>query len=270
SWERRHPARSSEKWRKFPGPYFWCRTTDNRKGSGCTFRSLPGTLRQHGVNLAVQETARKVKVIGDALEFATEAIQLITASPKRQVLFENIQVQANEKLPGIRPFCPARWAVRASAMYSLLQNYIVTENLSCSIQSKQTTCEGATKAAELCLKNLNNQRLDEAFSRFFEEARKKADANQVDEPCLPRGKRPPKRIDDGASPYRSPDVESYYRQQYFEVIDTVSGASEDRFHKKNFLVARQIEQVLTSGKGLDDTDIPSTYAADLNINNLKV
>nr|KAG5705287.1 hypothetical protein BaRGS_010738 [Batillaria attramentaria] len=69
---------------------------------------------------------------------------------------------------------------------------------------------------------------------------------------------------------KSPDVESYYRQQYFEAIDTVSGASEDRFHKKNFLVARQIEQVLTSGKGLDDTDIPSTYAADLNIKNLKV
>nr|KAG5695709.1 hypothetical protein BaRGS_022386 [Batillaria attramentaria] len=68
---------------------------------------------------------------------------------------------------------------------------------------------------------------------------------------------------------KSPDVESYYRQQYFEAIDTVSGASEDRFHKKNFLVARQIEQVLTSGKGLDDTDIPSTYAADVNINNLK-
>nr|KAG5703542.1 hypothetical protein BaRGS_020176 [Batillaria attramentaria] len=68
---------------------------------------------------------------------------------------------------------------------------------------------------------------------------------------------------------KSPDVESYYRQQYFEAIDTVSGASEDRFHKKNFLVARQIEQVLTSGKGLDDTDIPSTYAADLNIKNLK-
>nr|KAG5690503.1 hypothetical protein BaRGS_008930 [Batillaria attramentaria] len=69
---------------------------------------------------------------------------------------------------------------------------------------------------------------------------------------------------------KSPDVESYYRQQYFEAIDTVSGASEDRFHKKNFLVARQIEQVLTSGKGLDDTDIPSTYAADVNIKNLKV
>ncbi|KAK7476117.1 hypothetical protein BaRGS_00032610 [Batillaria attramentaria] len=197
-------TRSSEKWRKFPGPYFWCRTTDNRKGSGCAFRSLPGTLRQHGVNLAVQETARKVKVIGDALEFATEAIQLITASPKRQVLFENIQVQANEKLPGIRPFCPVRWAVRASAMYSLLQNYSVLQG------TFEVVSEG------------------------------------------------------------SPDVESYYRQQYFEAIDTVSGASEDRFHKKNFLVARQIEQVLTSGKGLDDTDIPSTYAADLNIKNLKV
>ena len=71
----------------------------------------------HCVNLAIQETARKVKVIRDALDFATEAIQLITASPKRQVLFENIQVQANEKLPGIRPFCPTRWTVRASAMH---------------------------------------------------------------------------------------------------------------------------------------------------------
>ncbi|KAK7485308.1 hypothetical protein BaRGS_00023407, partial [Batillaria attramentaria] len=176
----------------------------------------------HGVNLAVQETVRKVKVIRGALDCATEVIQLITASPKRQVLFENIQIQANEKLPGIRPFCPTGWTVRASTMHSLLQNYsvlqetfevvfegsddyarrasgllvlmqkfstffgltlslaifAVTENLSCSLQSKQTTCEGATKAAELGLTNLNKQRSDEAFSRFFEEARKKADANQ--------------------------------------------------------------------------------------------
>ncbi|KAK7505579.1 hypothetical protein BaRGS_00003324 [Batillaria attramentaria] len=103
-------------------------------------------------------------------------------------------------------------------MHSLLQNYSVLQ------ETFEVVSEGsddyARWASGLLALMQKFSTSDEAFSSFFEEARKKADANQVDKPRLPRSKRPPKRTDDGAAPYRSPDVE-YYWQQYFEAIDTV-------------------------------------------------
>ena len=270
----------------------------------------------HCVNLAVQESARSVKVVRDALDFAAEAIQLISASPKRQVLFEGIKAQNEDTAsrPGIRPFCPTRWTVRASAMSSLLLNYAtlqetfeevsrgsddyarrasgvvalmqrfstyfglclalemfsVTEDLSRSLQKKDTTCGAAKAAADVCTRHFVSQRTDEAFVEFFQEAEKKAET-MCDEPRLPRYTRPPRRIDDGSAPHQHSAPVDYFRQQYFEAIDTVRQTIEDRFNQKNFLVVRQIEEVLASGgEGLEKTEIPKTYGADLDIEKLKL
>ena len=77
----------------------------------------------HCVNLSLQGSVRAVAALRDALDFAMEIIQLITASPKRQVLFENIQADKGENATGIRQLCPTRWTVKGRAMKSLLDNY---------------------------------------------------------------------------------------------------------------------------------------------------
>ncbi|XP_025084928.1 zinc finger MYM-type protein 1-like [Pomacea canaliculata] len=81
----------------------------------------------HSVNLVLQETARKTKIIRDALDFAQEIIQLITLSPKRQVLFDTIQKEAGGSSPTIKPLCPTRWTVRTRAMESLIKNYEILQ-----------------------------------------------------------------------------------------------------------------------------------------------
>ena len=78
----------------------------------------------HCINLSLQGAVRSVQALRDALDFAMEVIQLITASPKRQILFENIKANKGENATGIRPLCPTRWTVKATAMKSLLDNYL--------------------------------------------------------------------------------------------------------------------------------------------------
>lgn len=78
----------------------------------------------HCVNLSLQEVARDVKSLKEALNFAMDAIQLIKFSPKRQVIFEAVQSQQDSSsTSGIRTLCPTRWTVRTGAMLAIVNNY---------------------------------------------------------------------------------------------------------------------------------------------------
>ena len=45
------------------------------------------------------------------------------------------------------------------------------------------------------------------------------------DPVLPHQRRPPKRIDSGSASHVFSDPKSYFRKQYFEVLDTVTSES---------------------------------------------
>ena len=97
-------------------------------GVGKRFQSenlaaVPVHCLAHCVNLCLQEVARKVTCIKEGLNFAMEAIQLIKLSPKRQVVFENIQNQQDSHNSSIRSLCPTRWTVRTGAMQAIVTNY---------------------------------------------------------------------------------------------------------------------------------------------------
>ena len=57
------------------------------------------------------------------MNFAIEAIQFIKLSPKRQVVFENIQNQQDSHNSSIRSLCPTRWMVRIGTMQAIVTNY---------------------------------------------------------------------------------------------------------------------------------------------------
>ena len=86
----------------------------------------------HCVNLTLQEVTRKVTCIKEGLNFAMEAIQLIKFSPKRQVVFENIQTQQVSPHSSIRSLCPTRWTVRTGAMQVLEQCKLLWKQKHCS------------------------------------------------------------------------------------------------------------------------------------------
>ena len=80
----------------------------------------------HCVNLCLQDIARNIKSIKDALNFSMEIIQLIKYSPKTQVVFEKLQSEhGSESIAksGIRTLCPTRWTVRNRAIQAILDNY---------------------------------------------------------------------------------------------------------------------------------------------------
>ena len=82
----------------------------------------------HSVNLCMQECAKQCKVIRDALSLVNEICNFIKLSPKRLALFDNMQESSSVSSPSLKPLCPTRWTVRASAISSVLMNYKVLQD----------------------------------------------------------------------------------------------------------------------------------------------
>ena len=93
------------------------------------------------------------------------------------------------------------------------------------------------------LTDIAKAQTDCEFGRFFKSVKSQA-SDLCEHSVLPRMRRPPRRVDDGASPHVFPSVEEYYRREYFEAIDIIKGELERRFAQENFLFARQTEELL--------------------------
>ena len=123
--------------------------------------------------------------------------------------------------------------------------FSMIEQLSVTLQGVSTTVNDCYSAVELCIRALERIRTDEKFRSFFRGVREEAN-DKCDPPVLPRRRRLPRRIDDGAPPHVFSDVEDLYRKEYFEAIDCVKGELERRFHQNNFLFVRDTEAMLIS------------------------
>jgi hypothetical protein len=115
----------------------------------------------HCVNLTLQELARSIKSVKEGLSFAMDIIQLIEYSPKRQVIFETIQLSQQDtsiSTSGIRTLCPTRWTVRTAAFQAILSNY----------EALKETFEISSKGSDECSRRANGVlALMERFSTYF-------------------------------------------------------------------------------------------------------
>ena len=66
---------------------------------------------------------------------------------------------------------------------------------------------------------LVRQRSDSAFHTFYQSIVNEA-SDYTLSPVLPRQRKVPRRIDDGAPSHTFSSPEDYYRKQYYEVMDT--------------------------------------------------
>ena len=57
-----------------------------------------------------------------------EMTKLIKKSPKREVIFKKFKNEVSLASPGIRLLCPTRWTVRAAALSSISDNYVILRN----------------------------------------------------------------------------------------------------------------------------------------------
>jgi hypothetical protein len=253
----------------------------------------------HSLNLAVQESTRRVPLYRDLIEFIKDIINLIRASPKRSEIFAGLQNPANSsdqptvplgKHWTLRPLCPTRWTTRHQSMKSVLDNYVTvretlqqvadtetteagtkanglatvmqsfqflfalrtamtvfeaTELLSKTVQSAAMTVTAASKAAEQTCLLLQRSREDRDWTKVWASVLSQAATFKIDDPVVPRLRRPPRRIDSGA-PSTVMNPEQHFRVIFNEFLDNILGTIKTRFDQPALQLYCKIEGTILS------------------------
>jgi len=137
--------------------------------------------------------------------------------------------------------------------------FSATEQLSITLQGVNTTIQEAVQASKLALSFLQRQRSDDAFESFYSQVLAEC-KDFTSEPVLPRHRRAPRRLDSGSVRHTFDSTTAYFRKQYFEALDAVSGELKNRFQQERGMpVAAALEQMLlNSARGSFSADaLPS-------------
>ena len=109
------------------------------------------------------------------------------------------------------------------------------EEVSKSLQAKDTTLQQALSSINLASAFYRRQRSDEEFKRFYDDVVEEAQQLAIGKPQLPRYRRPPARIDSGSHPRCFSSPRDYYRHLYFEACDLLLRELTDRFDQQELL-----------------------------------
>ena len=109
-------------------------------------------------------------------------------------------------------------------------------------------------------------RSEEKFTSFYD-AVVNSSEGLTDEPILPRYRRAPRRLDDGAQPHRFTCPRDRYRHAYFEALEQACGEVEKRLNQSDVSVVADIESLLLdAANGRDIPEVPqilTKYKIDL-------
>ena len=162
---------------------------------------------------------------------------------------------------------------RFDTYFGLKLSYLVfsgTEQTSINLQSKNTSVQDALSCAEVARSYTNRLRCDCSFEEFYAVVVKEAQ-QCTEEPTLPRYRRPPKRLDQGAAPHQFNSVEDYYRSLYFQVLDLVSEQILSRFSQESMSIPKELENIFIRAANHRDNipvEIPDNiltmYSKDVN------
>ena len=94
-------------------------------------------------------------------------------------------------------------------------------------------------------KTLLLMRNEESFDLFWMKVSKTAEDMEVNEPVVPRRRKMPKRIEDGAAAAEFPSSpKDMYRQVYFEAHDLLVHAIADRFDQPGYRMYHCLQDLL--------------------------
>ena len=129
----------------------------------------------------------------------------------------------------------------------------------------------AVRAVQQAKGFFSRHRSVSAFNDFFQAASKEAE-DLTQPPTLPRQRQVPKRIDDGAEAHQFTTVEEYFRMQYFEVLDLLSGELNRRFQQPSFKFLEEMECLLIQSCNgehvIPSEEFSSMYGKDLQMDRL--
>ncbi len=123
----------------------------------------------------------------------------------------------------------------------------MVDNLSRSLQSKTiSACEGQN-LVNITLGTLQKIRDEDSFNLFWKYLEKNRSSVSVDPPTLPRKRKVPRRFEIGEGiPEHSETATDYYRRAYFEAIDFVVEAVNNRPKQKGYNMLQNLEALLTT------------------------
>ena len=126
-----------------------------------------------------------------------------------------------------------------STYYGLELSYLVfsaTEQLSITLQGTDTSLQQAVQATKLAITYMERQRSDGAYDSFYSHVLAKS-KGLTDQPTLPRQRRLPRQIDSGSTAHQFDIPKSYFKKQYFEVLDVVTAELKHRFQYAHCCIA---------------------------------
>ena len=130
--------------------------------------------------------------------------------------------------------------------------YSLTDNLSKTVQKEKMSALGAQRIASLTVTTIEGMRNDESFNMFYKSVEKKAMAfPEIEAPMLPRKRRRPNYSimqfvigDNETHAHRRESIEDFYRQIFYEVIDSFILSKKTRFDQPSYQVFLNHEQLL--------------------------
>ena len=87
--------------------------------------AIPVHCLAHSLNLCLQDAAKGITIIRDALDVVKEINKLVNYSPKRKTPFLHKLSEQDKDGGTIKLLCPTLWTVRTAALHSILDQYEV-------------------------------------------------------------------------------------------------------------------------------------------------
>lgn len=149
-----------------------------------------------------------------------------------------------------------------------------TDNLSRTLQKSCSASKGQI-VANMTKKTLFNTRSEQNFDLFWDKVTKLAVNLDVEEPMLPRKRKMPQRFEEGSAPpefHSSP--KDAYRQSYYEALDLLVQAINDRFEQPGYKTYSSLETLILKAVKRELFSEPlaaviDMYSSDFNAPNLQ-
>ena len=112
-------------------------------------------------------------------------------------------------------------------------------------------------------------RTDQSFDHFYANVARKSEG-LVGEPTLPRKRRTPSRLEIGAgAPSYPQTAKAHFRRVYYEAIDLIVSAIDQRFNQESFSSYAQMETLLVKAANGDDYEaefkfVEASYSEDVD------
>ena len=114
------------------------------------------------------------------------------------------------------------------------------------MQSPSLSAIDAHACAKLTVSTLHGIQNDDSFKLFCAIVLRHQSRLDVLPPELPRKRRAPARLAEGAEPFHHTTPEALYRQEFFAVIDLVTNCIEQRFDQPGYKSVVMLKKALLS------------------------